>query len=531
MPIHRNLLRLCALVVGLTVVTACGGSDAETTTTTSTTVAPTTTTTATPETTTTSPPASSTTTTTVDTMAAGPTTEEVARATVQIVQLTSQGGDLEFGCFSGSGSLISSDGLILTNAHVLELDQRCPYDTIGVAVLDRSDQAPELLYIADLLVIDNSLDLAVVKIADDLDGEAVDVEFPFLQLGDSQAIGLGDQLRVLGYPGIGGDTITLTRGAVSGFTEERAIEGRAWIKTDATISGGNSGGSAVDADGRLIGVPTLAASGANVDPTDCRVIQDTNGDGFLDSNDSCIPIGGFINGVRPINLALPLISEAATASPIPVAATTPTTIPAPSVDVSFSPITFSTGVTGDDNPVDTVEFIPSRVTDRVCAFWDYDGMADGISVDALWYLNQEFVEEASYIDSDWVGGESGNWWVCFINNDGPLDDGIYELILNVDGERESDEAIQVGDGILLQTFEIVNDTPDPVCFVFLSLSEAQAWGPDELGDTEIIDPGSTRVFEIPSGIYDIQAFDCSVKLLFEEFFMNVTEPFVFTFAG
>jgi S1-C subfamily serine protease len=511
-------------------VAACGGGDAETTVPTTTAVPPTTTTTSSPPTTTTTS-SSGITTTTLRSGAVGPDTEAIATATVQVVQLDSQSGRLEFGCFSGSGSIISPEGLILTNAHVLELDQRCPYDTIGIAVLDRSDQPPDLLYIADLLAIDTSLDLAIARIAADLDGGPVDVEFPFLDLGDSQAINLGDQIRVLGYPGIGGDTITLTRGAVSGFTEERDIEGRAWIKTDATISGGNSGGSAVDAEGRLIGVPTLAASGANVDPTDCRVIQDTNGDGFLDDNDSCIPIGGFINGVRPINLALPLIAEAATASPIPVISTTPTTVATPSLDVSFGPITFSTGVTEDDRPVDEVAVVPSGTAERICAFWDYEGMADGLSVDALWYLNQEFVEDASYIDSEWYGGQSGNWWVCFINNDGPLEDGIYELILNVDGDPMSDEAIQVGDGISFQTFEVVNETPDLVCFVFLSLSEAQRWGSDELGETEIIDSGGSRVFEVPAGVYDIQAFDCDAGLLFEEFFMDVTDPFVFTYAG
>ncbi|MDH3540299.1 MAG: serine protease, partial [Acidimicrobiia bacterium] len=168
-------------------------------------------------TTTTTAPA---TTTTLDGRV-GPDTESVATATVQIIQLDSSTGSLEFGCFTGSGSLISPDGLILTNAHVVEVDQVCPYDTIGVAVLGRSDEPPELLYIADLLAIDPALDLAVVKIAADLDGAAVQVDLPYLALGDSQDVGLGDQLRVLGYPGIGGDTITLTSGTVSGFTEER----------------------------------------------------------------------------------------------------------------------------------------------------------------------------------------------------------------------------------------------------------------------------------------------------------------------
>lgn len=520
--------RLTGFALALLLVTAgCSDGDSETTqlgttSTTRTTLPATTTTTATTI-------APSTTTTTDGSV--GSDTESVATATVQVVQLDSSSGNLEFGCFSGSGSLISADGLILTNAHVVEVDQRCPYDTIGIAVLERSDQAPELLYVADLLAIDPALDLAIVQIAADLDGAAVQVDLPFLALGDSQNVGLGDLLRVLGYPGIGGDTITLTRGAVSGFTEERDIDGRAWIKTDATISGGNSGGSAVDSEGNLIGVPTIAGSGANVDPTDCRVIQDTNGDGFIDDTDTCIPIGGFINGVRPVNLALPLIDEARTAVPIPIdVPTTPTTV-VTALDSDFGPITFSTGVTDDDEPTDIVTVIPSGAAERVCGFWDYEGMVDGVSFDALWYLNQEFVEDASFIDSEWFGGASGNWWVCFISPDGPLQDGVYELLLNVEGENASGEAIIIGGDHPPQTLEIVNETFEDICFVLISLSEAQDWGSDELGETEVISPGDSRVFEVPGAFYDVQAFDCSLDLVLEEFFLDLNESQIYTAAG
>jgi S1-C subfamily serine protease len=505
---------------------ACSGGEAETIPL----GTPVSTLTTTDSTTTTSSTVAPSTTTTLDGRV-GPDTESVATATVQIVQLDSSRGNLEFGCFSGSGTIISPDGLILTNAHVVEVDQVCPYDTIGVAVLGRTDQPPELLYIADLLVVDPVLDLAIVRIAADLDGLAVTVELPFMALGDSEDVDLGDQLRVLGYPGIGGDTITLTSGTVSGFTEERDIDGRAWIKTDATISGGNSGGSAVDPDGNLVGVPTIAGSGANVDPTDCRVIQDTNGDGRLDDDDSCIPIGGFINGVRPINLALPLIVEAATAAPISLdVPTTPTTI-GPVLDAVFGPISFSTGVSESDDPVDAVDFIPSGTAERVCGFWDYDGMVDGLSFDALWYLNQEFVEDASFIDAEWFGGASGNWWVCFISPEGPLEDGVYELLLNVEGETASGEAIIIGGDHPTRTFEIVNDTSGDICFVLISLSEAQDWGPDELGETEVISPGSSRVFEVPGALYDVQAFDCDLNLVIEEFLLDLNESQVYTVAG
>ena len=74
----------------------------------------------------------------------------------------------------------------------------------------------------------------------------------------------GDPIHIFGYPAIGGGTLQYTAGVVSGFNFEEGIDGRAWITTDATMSGGSSGGTAVDAQGRLIGVPTQGSE------LDCR---------------------------------------------------------------------------------------------------------------------------------------------------------------------------------------------------------------------------------------------------------------------
>ena len=74
--------------------------------------------------------------------------------------------------------------------------------------------------IADVLAVDATLDLAVVRIADWLDpDESADLPgtYPAAPLGDSDSVGLGDGVRILGYPVIGGETITLTTGSVSGF--------------------------------------------------------------------------------------------------------------------------------------------------------------------------------------------------------------------------------------------------------------------------------------------------------------------------
>ena len=134
----------------------------------------------------------------------------------------------------GSGSFISSDGLILTNAHVASI--HAPglalfYDDISfaltpepdaliVAIIENESRPPERKYIAEVVSADGALDLAVIKIVSDLDGNPVDPDLlnvPFVELGDSDQVQLGESVRIFGFPGIGGETITFTQGTVSGF--------------------------------------------------------------------------------------------------------------------------------------------------------------------------------------------------------------------------------------------------------------------------------------------------------------------------
>ncbi len=223
----------------------------------------------------------------------------------------------------GSGTIITPDGLILTNYHVVDTsDMDLPRnatameDVVSVYITTRSDRAPTLSYLAQVVAASPELDLAVVRIAVDVSGEEVDwdeTELPYLPIGDSDLLEPGDPIYIFGYPGIGGETVTFTSGVVSGFTSELDLGDRAWIKTDAAISGGNSGGSAINDDGELIGVPTQVGRGGvggTPDYVDCRPLADTNGNGELDERDACVPVGGFINALRPVALAVPLIEEA-----------------------------------------------------------------------------------------------------------------------------------------------------------------------------------------------------------------------------
>jgi S1-C subfamily serine protease len=235
-------------------------------------------------------------------------------AVVQIYAMFQHRGRLDV-AWSGSGTIISADGLILTNAHVVTSDPDFDIDIeelqIGITIAE--DRDPRFDYIAEVVESNVNLDLAVLRIVSDVDGDPVDPEdldLPFVALGNSDSLKLGDPITILGYPGIGGDTITLTRGEVSGFTAESGRGFRAFIKTSASMTGGNSGGLAVDANGLLIGIPTQLGYGGDDVFVDCRILADTNGDGRIDFRDTCVPTGGFINSLRPINLAYPLIEKA-----------------------------------------------------------------------------------------------------------------------------------------------------------------------------------------------------------------------------
>ncbi len=242
------------------------------------------------------------------------------RSVVQIITLVEVNGQVVEG-WTGSGTVVSEDGLILTNAHVILSDRYYEVLDLVVAITTAQDQPPEERFYADVMQADANLDLAVIKVRSDLDGGPADFGSYGIEpvvIGDSDLLSLGDQIVIMGYPGIGGATITLTRGEVSGFTSEAPYGNRAFIKTSATIAGGNSGGLAATPQGELIGIPTQVGSGdiGNM-IVDCRPLADTNRDGFVDESDNCVPTGGFINALRPIKLAQPMI-EAAIAGEISI---------------------------------------------------------------------------------------------------------------------------------------------------------------------------------------------------------------------
>jgi S1-C subfamily serine protease len=226
----------------------------------------------------------------------------------------------------GSGTVVSPDGLILTNQHLItpagvdeklaeletqlagegkNADLHVDAERFMIAISD-GRQLPDPRYVARVIAEDPELDLAVLRIDADERGARLDpetLELPMLPLGSSDAVNLGETVHVFGFPAIGSGSLTYTIGIVSGFVFEERIDGTAWINTDAVTSGGNSGGAAVNDAGQLIGVPTSGSA------LDCRV-GDTNRDGVVGAEDvGCLPTGGSLTQVRPIDLARPLLAS------------------------------------------------------------------------------------------------------------------------------------------------------------------------------------------------------------------------------
>ena len=232
---------------------------------------------------------------------------DVMESVVQIVAMREGFIGGMTSAWTGSGTIVHPQGVILTNCHVAHPRamgmSSPPADRLGIAITERSDRPPALTYFADVVAYDADLDLAVIRIFADIKGRRVsNLDLPAVPIGDSDKMDLGDKLSIFGYPGIGGETVTFTSGNVSGFSSEKGVRSnRAWIKTDATIAGGNSGGTGVNQNGELVGVPTQAAAGAGVTPVDARPVLDTNRDGRIDQRDTPMAIGGFINGLRPVN--------------------------------------------------------------------------------------------------------------------------------------------------------------------------------------------------------------------------------------
>ena len=359
----------------------------------------------------------------------GPDVQRLERGTVLITSVDETGSSTGI----GSGTIISRDGLILTNAHVAApatpgqglaagtTNDRKDPAALVVGVFKSEDEPVDNRYIAEVQSVDGYLDVAVIRVTKTVDGEEVDpgdLNLPAVPLGDSNDLENGQDITIVGFPGIGGGfegAIDVIQGNVAGFERDERIEDRrGWIKTDAEISGGNSGGLAADGDGRIVGIPTVV----NFD---------------LDSATSK-------GKLRPIRLAMPLIEAAREGtgrdytSPYFVPGTgaekatvTGWTAAPPGAGCSFQPVSqYASG------------------TSSITAVLEFEGMRKGVDLRYLW-VHYESAEDkepelVGRIADVWRSGaaRSSCLGLGFPGQGGPkVEDGIYALLILAGPNLES----------------------------------------------------------------------------------------------
>ena len=195
---------------------------------------------------------------TVQSTTDGDLTDVVASARESVVTITANGtrsnGLSPFSVPTrgvGSGVVLTSDGYILTNRHVVDESQ-----TLTVAFSDGSELPARIVRIAD------DTDLALIKV----DATALHAA----AIGDSAALQVGQTAIAIGSP-LGSYTETVTRGIISGLNRQITVTDESTgrqatlsglIQTDAAINPGNSGGPLLDGAGNVVGINTAIASNA-----------------------------------------------------------------------------------------------------------------------------------------------------------------------------------------------------------------------------------------------------------------------------
>jgi S1-C subfamily serine protease len=189
-------------------------------------------------------------------------------------------------CSGGSGVIIGDGTYVLTNEHVISPEPGDPAycETPYVGITTDPTSPPSQVFEAQILEADPDRDLALLRILN-VEASALPTLAPRYEL-----LPIDASVRLIGYPGVGGETVTQTRGQVAGYLDD---PGGRLYKIDIVSNRGNSGGPLVDEAGSLVGILTFATG----NPVDCSAGQ-------------CESIGANLALVRTISAAKDLIERA-----------------------------------------------------------------------------------------------------------------------------------------------------------------------------------------------------------------------------
>lgn len=380
---------------------------------------------------------------------------------------------------SGSGTIIDKEnGLILTNYHVSVLTQDIPqiglrsgyiFEKYLISITTAPDQSPKPTFFAEFREGDKEKDLAVLKITETTSGKKPNLddisvfEWKNEKMWRSvKDVHLNDDLIILGYPPYAVVaphqlTITITRGNVSGFfnNSETISFPRAWVKTDAEISFGNSGGTAIDKEGRFFGIPTAFMEDPSqktslgllrpVDLADVHVEA-------VKANPDKRPAGPQAGGADGTGGRRPEQPGPGGERPGP-------SRPAPgdsgpsdggileTPSMSIGRVVISTRRPTEGMPSESVEQYRYGDVREIYAYFTYQGFSRGTSFNFKWYLNNQLIVDNTF---PWEQGEQGAYALPLLRDDGAaFPTGTYGLRITVNGRelgKGSFEIIEGGSG-------------------------------------------------------------------------------------
>ncbi|MDD3284212.1 MAG: trypsin-like peptidase domain-containing protein [Patescibacteria group bacterium] len=186
-------------------------------------------------------------------------TQSQISSTVQIVCPDNYGN-----WFSGSGTIIDQKGIILTNKHVVTDEYGGIIDTCFIGFVESISKEPNFgteinPNLAEVKYHTTSQDMDVALLYLD---NPTNKTYTYVDIWNSNSDNLkfGDKIEAVGFPGIGGSTITYTSGDFSGFGSN-SDGTQNYIKTTTPLEHGNSGGSAYNSTEQFIGIPTMVVAG------------------------------------------------------------------------------------------------------------------------------------------------------------------------------------------------------------------------------------------------------------------------------
>jgi len=174
--------------------------------------------------------------------------DKTVKSIVQIKCITNEG------IWFGSGVIVSNDGYIITNKHVVAGESQI-YTGCDVGITESESSSANFLYKADTIIAASGIDLALLKI------KSSKTDFDYVSIYPYTLPRSGTEIQALGYPKMGGNTITYTRGYVSGIVGSTDDLGNYFIKADINIDAGNSGGGAFIGIDEFAGITSAILAG------------------------------------------------------------------------------------------------------------------------------------------------------------------------------------------------------------------------------------------------------------------------------